>query len=269
MRAYFEKPRTVTGWTGLLCDPGMDGSLRRAPGAAGGAATAGRHRHAGPADSVRVPQPGGPALFLRRGDLGGDRRPHHREPGPPPARLVPADAGGLQERLRRRRPGRRRGMPGRSGRAHVPRDHQGRHDRDSQQPGQSRLPCRAARRPERAELLSGRRGQRAGRGRGRRAATPGHGRREPRQQRQGPPAAGNRRHRGRRAGRRRGTRDCRGDAGKQPGGGQAGAGPAVRAWSTGRASPTRAWTVSATMSVLEALAAAVRARRATAGVSGE
>jgi 3-deoxy-7-phosphoheptulonate synthase len=24
MRAYFEKPRTVTGWTGLLSDPGMD-----------------------------------------------------------------------------------------------------------------------------------------------------------------------------------------------------------------------------------------------------
>jgi 3-deoxy-7-phosphoheptulonate synthase len=27
IRAYFEKPRTVTGWTGLLCDPGMDGSF--------------------------------------------------------------------------------------------------------------------------------------------------------------------------------------------------------------------------------------------------
>ena len=27
MRAYFEKPRTVTGWTGLLTDPGMDGSF--------------------------------------------------------------------------------------------------------------------------------------------------------------------------------------------------------------------------------------------------
>ena len=27
MRAYFEKPRTVTGWTGLLCDPGLDGSF--------------------------------------------------------------------------------------------------------------------------------------------------------------------------------------------------------------------------------------------------
>jgi 3-deoxy-7-phosphoheptulonate synthase len=27
MRAYFEKPRTVTGWTGLLNDPDMDGSF--------------------------------------------------------------------------------------------------------------------------------------------------------------------------------------------------------------------------------------------------
>src|ERR1700722_2638723 len=27
MRAYFEKPRTVTGWTGLLDDPGMDGTF--------------------------------------------------------------------------------------------------------------------------------------------------------------------------------------------------------------------------------------------------
>lgn len=25
MRAYLEKPRTATGWTGLLSDPGMDG----------------------------------------------------------------------------------------------------------------------------------------------------------------------------------------------------------------------------------------------------
>ena len=26
MRVYFEKPRTVTGWKGLINDPGMDGS---------------------------------------------------------------------------------------------------------------------------------------------------------------------------------------------------------------------------------------------------
>ena len=25
MRVYFEKPRTVTGWKGLITDPGMDG----------------------------------------------------------------------------------------------------------------------------------------------------------------------------------------------------------------------------------------------------
>ena len=27
MRVYFEKPRTVTGWKGLINDPGMDGSF--------------------------------------------------------------------------------------------------------------------------------------------------------------------------------------------------------------------------------------------------
>ena len=26
MRVYFEKPRTVTGWKGLINDPGLDGS---------------------------------------------------------------------------------------------------------------------------------------------------------------------------------------------------------------------------------------------------
>ena len=28
MRTYFEKPRTVVGWKGLISDPGLDGSFR-------------------------------------------------------------------------------------------------------------------------------------------------------------------------------------------------------------------------------------------------
>ena len=28
MRAYFEKPRTIGGWKGLINDPGIDGSFR-------------------------------------------------------------------------------------------------------------------------------------------------------------------------------------------------------------------------------------------------
>lgn len=28
MRTYFEKPRTVVGWKGLIADPGLDGSFR-------------------------------------------------------------------------------------------------------------------------------------------------------------------------------------------------------------------------------------------------
>ncbi|SUB17084.1 Phospho-2-dehydro-3-deoxyheptonate aldolase, Phe-sensitive [Pantoea agglomerans] len=39
MRAYFEKPRTVVGWKGLISDPDLDGELRCEP----------RHRHRPPA----------------------------------------------------------------------------------------------------------------------------------------------------------------------------------------------------------------------------
>ena len=110
MRAYPEKPRTVTGWTGLLNDPAMDGShdvhrgLREARRLLVG------HRDARPAGCLRMAHPGRPVLPGRRGDLVRDRRAHHREPGAPPARIKPADAGRVQERDRRRRPGRRRGV---------------------------------------------------------------------------------------------------------------------------------------------------------------
>ena len=119
MRVYFEKPRTTTGWKGMINDPHLDGSgdvnagLRRARGLlleVLGARPAGR---------LRVPRPDHAAVHLRHGGLGRDRRPHHREPDPPPARLGPVDAGGLQERHRRqRRRGRRRGA--RRGRARTP-----------------------------------------------------------------------------------------------------------------------------------------------------
>ena len=135
MRVYFEKPRTVTGWTGLLTDPGMDGTTMCTAGC-GSQAAAARHRDAGPADSLRVAQPGGAALFLRRGGLGRYRRAHHREPDPPPARLGPADAGGVQERHRRRRPGRRRSLPGRRPPRTPTSGSTRRLDRDRQQRGQ-------------------------------------------------------------------------------------------------------------------------------------
>ncbi len=105
MRVYFEKPRTVTGWKGLINDPGMDGSfdVHR------GLRTARRLLldivGSGPAGGLRVARPDHPAVHRRHRDLGRDRRPHDREPGPPPARLGPVDAGRLQERHRRRRPG--------------------------------------------------------------------------------------------------------------------------------------------------------------------
>ena len=61
-----------------------------------------------PAGRLRVPRPDHPAVHLRHGLVGGDRRAHDREPDPPPARLGPVDAGRLQEPHRRQRAGRRR-----------------------------------------------------------------------------------------------------------------------------------------------------------------
>ena len=93
MRVYFEKPRTVTGWKGLINDPGMDGSfdVHR------GLRTARRLLldivGAGHAGRLRVAGPDHPAVHRRHRDLGRDRRADHREPGAPPARLRPVDAG--------------------------------------------------------------------------------------------------------------------------------------------------------------------------------
>ena len=131
MRVYFEKPRTTIGWKGLINDPHLDGSgdvnagLRMARAAAAGGAGA------RPAGRLRVPRSDHPAVHLRRRLLGGDRRPHGREPDPPPARLGPVDAGRLQEPHRRQHPGRRRRRARRRGAARVRRDRRQRHARRS------------------------------------------------------------------------------------------------------------------------------------------
>ena len=49
MRVYFEKPRTTTGWKGLINDPHLDGSARRQRGAADGAEAAARGARPGAA----------------------------------------------------------------------------------------------------------------------------------------------------------------------------------------------------------------------------
>ncbi len=152
MRVYFEKPRTVTGWKGLINDPGMDG---------------GHDVHRGlrtarrllldivcprPAGGLRMARPDHPAVHRGHRDLGRDRRADHGKPGPPPARLRPVDAGRVQERNGRRHPGGRGRLPGLGHRAHVLRRHPGRRRRggdDGREPGHPRDP---ARRPERPEL---------------------------------------------------------------------------------------------------------------------
>ena len=93
MRVYFEKPRTTTGWKGMINDPHLDDSGRREHRPAHGARAAARGAGPGPAGGVRVPRPDHPAVHLRHRGLGRDRRPHHREPDPPPAGLGPVDAG--------------------------------------------------------------------------------------------------------------------------------------------------------------------------------
>ncbi len=87
MRVYFEKPRTTTGWKGLINDPHLDGSADVNAGLNGGPPAAARSARLRPAGRLRVPRPDHAAVHRRRGRLGGDRRPHDREPDSPPARL--------------------------------------------------------------------------------------------------------------------------------------------------------------------------------------
>ena len=104
------------------------------------------------ADRLRVPRPDHAAVHLRRRRLGGDRRPHDREPDPPPARLRPLDAGRLQEPHRRRRPGRGRRGPRRRRAARLRRSRRQRHAGDPLHRRQPRRPRDPARRPRRAQL---------------------------------------------------------------------------------------------------------------------
>ena len=106
----------------------------------------------GPAGRLRVPRPDHPAVHLRRGRLGRDRRPHDREPDPPPARLRALDADRLQEPHRRQRPGRGRRGPRRRRLARLRRDRRQRRPGDPPHDRQPRRPRDPARRPGRAEL---------------------------------------------------------------------------------------------------------------------
>ena len=153
MRVYFEKPRTTTGWKGLINDPHLDGS---------GDVNAGLRMARGlllevldarPAGRLRVPRPDHAAVHRRRRRLGRDRRAHDREPDPPPARLRPLDAGRLQEPHRRQRPGRRRRGARRGRPARLRRRRRRAARRRSSTPrGNPRLPRHPARRPRRAQL---------------------------------------------------------------------------------------------------------------------
>ncbi len=85
MRVYFEKPRTTTGWKGLINDPAPRRLQRRQHRAAARARAAARGARAGAAGRLRVPRPDHPAVHRRHRRLGRDRRAHDREPDAPPA----------------------------------------------------------------------------------------------------------------------------------------------------------------------------------------
>ena len=102
MRVYFEKPRTTVGWKGLINDPRLDGSfainegLRRARRLLIDLAELGL-----PAGCEFL-DPISPQFTSDLVSLGRHRRPHDRESGASRAGLRPVDAGGIQERHRRR-----------------------------------------------------------------------------------------------------------------------------------------------------------------------
>ena len=167
--------------------PGHGRRPRRAPRPAHRPAAAARHRLPRPAGGLRMARPDHAAVHRGHGDLGRDRRADHREPGPPPARLRPVDAGRVQERHGRRRPGGGGRVPGVGHRAHVLRRDPSRRRRGGDHGGQPGHPRDPARRPDRPELRGQPHRQGAGPDRGGRAAAPADGGRQPRQQRQGPP----------------------------------------------------------------------------------
>ena len=113
MRVYFEKPRTTVGWKGLINDPYLDGSFHINDGLRVARELLLDINELRPAGRLRVPRHDHAAVHRRPGQLGRDRRAHHREPGAPRAGLRPVLPGRLQERHRRQRQDRRRRDPAR------------------------------------------------------------------------------------------------------------------------------------------------------------
>ncbi len=190
MRVYFEKPRTTVGWKGLINDPRLDGSFAINEGLRLARRFLADLAALGLPSGHGVPRSHHPPVPRRLRLLGGDRRPHLREPGAPGAGLRPQHAGGIQERDGRRDEGGDRGDRQRLPPPPLPERHQAGRGRDRGHPRQPRLPPHPARGHPRAELRA-RVGGGRGRGASRRlAASPADGRLQPRQQRQGPRAAG-------------------------------------------------------------------------------
>ena len=203
---YFEKPRTSVGWKGLINDPDLDGSFHINKGlrlARQLLLDLNEHRAA---DGVRVSRHADSAAHRRPDLVGRHRRAHHREPGPPRARVRTLDAGRVQEQHRRQHAdGRRRRARGAVA-ALVPVGHQAGRVGDLPDGRQRRVPRHPARRlADRTELRRGARRE----GRCARLAAKGlpearDDRLLARQQPEEPPEAGGRRGVDRRAGARRG-----------------------------------------------------------------
>ena len=64
MRVYFEKPRTTTGWKGMINDPGLDDSGDVNTGLADRPQAPARGAGAGPAGGLRVPRPDHPGQYI-------------------------------------------------------------------------------------------------------------------------------------------------------------------------------------------------------------
>ena len=147
MRVYFEKPRTTVGWKGLINDPHLDGSFAINEGL--------RLARRFLLDLAELGLPAGcefldpitPQFIADLVSWGAIGARTTREPGAPRAGLGPLDAGRLQERHRRRRPGRDRRDPRRRAPAPLPRRDRSRASRRSSSTrGQRGLPRDPARR---------------------------------------------------------------------------------------------------------------------------
>ena len=120
MRVYFEKPRTVVGWKGLINDPDLDESYHINKGL--------RLARQLLADILELGVPAGHRVsrydlrpvLCRSDQLGRHRRPHRGEPNSPRAGVGFVDAGRHQEPHRRQRPGGRGRDPGRASRHLFP-----------------------------------------------------------------------------------------------------------------------------------------------------